>query len=87
MWNRKLWGVAYVPQKTPHNSDESMLIGQLWDDTIRQQKSPKGLATSPLLFTNRRAARDWCVQANATSFLNGKFRPVRVVHTVRRIAK
>ena len=87
MWNRKLWGVEFSsPRGKP------MLIGSFWDNNHKPTPY-EGEPTRALLFCTRAQARNWCAEmyAEYAKYPHGhccaswRFRPVRVVETVRRV--
>lgn len=73
-WNRLMWGVEF-------QSDRPILIGTLWDQRFPRSVPPFE-PTRTLLFTTRKAARDWCKSRNVIR-RETLFRPVRVRETVR----
>lgn len=85
-WNRKLWGVEFTsPGSAP------LLIGTLWMRECDDRKHYPGEPTRPILFTTRKAAREWCRERTATTQAHGDcrefwaFRAVRVRETVGRV--
>lgn len=82
-WDRPLWGVVHTaPRSRP------ILIGDAWhtDSASQSTRRHDGEPTRALLFTTRRAARDWCSAENAAYRSHPKgdivyawrVRPVRV---------
>jgi len=52
-WDRKLWGVWF---SSPKHDRKGFLIGDAWARPTVRAEEP----TRTLLFTTRKAARDWC---------------------------
>ena len=83
-WNRKQWGI-----ETELDKGRAVLIGAGWHSARPAQYS--GEPTRCLLFTTRAAARAWCKAKMATyahredSCAKWKFRPVRVIESVRKV--
>lgn len=81
-WNqKKLWGVEFT------NSNDKMLIGRAWHRHFGG--TYQGEPARALLFTTRKAAREWCKEKRAQYAerddlcAKWRFRPVRVRETVR----
>lgn len=85
-WNRKLWGVEFI---SPNN--KPILICTLWMHEMPSKALYPGCPSRPILFTTRKAAREWCCDRTETTQSRGgvqekwAFRAVRVQETVRRI--
>lgn len=83
-WNRLLWGVEFSsPRAKP------MLLGSVWLDPMPKSQYT-GEPSRALLFTTRKAAREWCSNKMAsyaerpeTTAWRWRFRPVRVREIVR----
>lgn len=81
-WNRKLWGVEYFSK-----GKSSHLISSTWGG---QAGTYPEEPTRALLFNTRRQARAWCKTRNQWSksrkdrCATWRFRPVRVIETVRK---
>ena len=76
MWDRKLWGVWFNAPRT-----EGFLISDTWDNyrPVVRAEEP----TRALLFTTRKAAREWCkarlaYYSDHNICKDRKFRAVRV---------
>lgn len=86
-WNNKLWGVEFLTRVGP------VLIGSLWESSIKRADVYPGEPRRALLFCTREQARAWCAKQNAKYADRNKqdvchswrFRPVRVRETVRKI--
>lgn len=87
-WRKVLWGVEF---KGSIDDDAPMLLWGLWHDTVRRGREfYDDEPTRALLFQTRRAARAWCKEEmkkyagrNDCCAL-WRYRPVRVIETVRR---
>lgn len=74
-WIRRLWGVEFSGKLTrPH------LIGSLW---AARASTYHEEPTRALLFCTRKQAREWCKSKNQCC-ADWRFRPVRVVETVKK---
>ena len=88
-WLTRLhWGIAFTGA---HTKDEPMLIGEAWcqqrQADILASKAIGDAPIRPLLFTRRKAAREWCRERHEfyrTNYTDGhtcrlwRFRPVRI---------
>ena len=81
-WTRNFWGIEHTTKERTR-----VLLGRLWHNMTPHNYD--GEPTRALLFTTRKAAREWCIQERA-KFVNHsdtyaywRFRPVRVRETVR----
>lgn len=83
-WNRKLWAVEFTSSK----HDNKLLLGSLWHG--HKLNPYPGEPTHVLLFTTRKAAREWCKNKQAQFAGRNdccaiwRFRPVRVREMVRK---
>lgn len=73
-WDRRLWGVLFTSA-----TSEQLLIGRSWFDKELHGKEP----TRPMLFQNRKLAREACATLMAEwsdneSLKSWRVRPVRV---------
>lgn len=82
-WSRLLWGVELIsPRSKP------MLLGSVWLDPMPKSQYT-GEPSRALLFTTRKAAREWCLgrmaeRANRTDVCrHWRYRPARVREIVR----
>ncbi len=78
-WNSKLWGVKFTGSQ-----GDTMILGTLWHCRAPHYA---GAPTRTLLFTTRKAAREWCKSRNDKWPVKLKWhvRPVRVLETVREL--
>ena len=83
-WRKLLWAVeTYSPLSRPH------LIGRLWHDST--PKPYDGEPTRALLFCTRKDARAYCraehdkYRGRQDCCADWRFRPVRVLETVRKV--
>lgn len=85
-WDRLLWGIVFQS----HKGDEPRLIGWLWASNLGGTPY-EGEPTRALLFTSRKAARDWCADTmrkwrenrqQDDSVWAWRVRPVRVRESV-----
>ncbi len=82
-WNRLLWGVEFSrPRSSP------ILIGSVWCKPMPKGQYD-GEPPHALLFTTRKAAREWCRvemdkrKGRSDCYADWRFRAVRVRETAR----
>jgi len=86
-WNRRFWGVEF---KGSMKDNKPSLLGSSWRDfgkVVPHTDEP----TRVMLFTTRRAARQWCREKHQRyadrqdCCADWRFRPIRVQEIVRKI--
>lgn len=87
-WRKALWGVEF---KGSIKDDKPMLLGDQWHETVRRGREfYDEEPTRALLFRTRRAARAWCkgemekYAGRDDCCAAWRYRPVRVIETVRK---
>lgn len=61
-WDRRLWGVVV---STNARDSTPFLIGEAWDEELRNRQLRDDGPSRALLFTTRAAARAWCARQHA----------------------
>lgn len=73
IWDKLYWGIVLVGIRP----DRDAIIGEGWDSQRPRQYNGEPLR--PLLFTTRKAAREWAKSRMAVqSYFNDRFRVIRV---------
>ena len=80
MWNKKLWGIGYTGK-----GGIEIIISNMWHHYSTAPHLYPGEPSRAMLFTTRKAAREWMASEQHYSIPRKEWRVVRVRETVRKI--